>query len=365
MADGSSLQSWIDAGVFDSEAEGADRLREVLEFYDSIGINPAGYVGVDPSDLMYSINMRILQPGPRYSAAEACRSAGLNAPTFERLCRSAGYALDGEFTDLDVQGFKSFANASPLFSEDAINDFVRMLAGAMSRVADATTSLWRVDVASEIEAAGGTEIDYARKNQASAALVEPLFSAMKAFFFNQLAGATRLGDEGRRAVTSDSITTIHVAVGFVDIVGYTRLSASLAPDELARFISDFEARAAGLVADHGGRLAKMIGDAVMFVAVEPTRAVDIAGAMLETFGGTTAQPRGGVAYGEVIALGGDYYGEVVNLASRIADQAVPGELLVDQATVLAVPTQSFETAGRRQIKGLDDPVPLFSLQGRT
>ena len=165
--------------------------------------------------------------------------------------------------------------------------------------------------------------------------------------------------------SSDSITTIHVAVGFVDIVGYTRLSASLAPDELARFISDFEARAAGLVADHGGRLAKMIGDAVMFVAVEPTRAVDIAGAMLETFGGTTAQPRGGVAYGEVIALGGDYYGEVVNLASRIADQAVPGELLVDQATVLAVPTQSFETAGRRQIKGLDDPVPLFSLQGRT
>ena len=39
-------------------------------------------------------------------------------------------------------------------------------------------------------------------------------------------------------------------------------------------------------------------------------------------------PRGGLALGEMLTRGGDYYGPVVNLASRVADLAVPREILV-------------------------------------
>ena len=69
------------------------------------------------------------------------------------------------------------------------------------------------------------------------------------------------------------------------------------------------------------------------------------------------QPRAGLAFGEVITFHGDYYGPVVNLASRLTDQSVPGEVLVDSALQCRIGRNDicFEPAGRRQLKGFDEP----------
>lgn len=361
MADGEHLGRWIEAGLYDPAARGADATRLVLEFYESLGVDPADYEGVAPDELIPKVNNRFLRPGPRISADDVRDAVGLSDAVFSRLCRAAGYSLDGEFTELDVEGFKSFRLAGELFTEEALLEFARVLTAAMAKVADATSALVRVDVLPQVEADGGAEIEYARLNHQTAVLIDVIYAPMKAFFLNQLIGAVQLSDQGRQAVTSTSTTTIKVAVGFVDIVGYTRLSASVSPDDLARFIRDFETRAIGLVADNGGRLVKLIGDEVMFVALDPGQAVAVAAAIVDAFGGTNAAPRAGIAYGEVVALGGDYYGEVVNLASRITDQAVPGEVLVDEATASAMSERRFERAGRRQLKGFEQPVALSAL----
>jgi adenylate cyclase len=361
MADGEHLRRWIEAGFYDPDANGADGTRLVLEFYESIGVDPADYEGVAPDDLIPKVNNRFLRPGPRISANDVRDAVGLSDATFSKLCRAAGYSPDGEFTEIDVEGFKSFAIAGSMFTEEALLEFARVLTAAMAKVADATSALFRVDVAPQVEADGGAEVEYARLNYQTSSLIDVIYAPMKAFFLNQLIDAVRLSDQGRQAVTSTATTTIKVAVGFVDIVGYTRLSASVSPDDLARFIRDFEAQAIGLVADNGGRLVKLIGDEVMFVALDPGEAVAVAAAILEAFGGTDSAPRAGIAYGEVVALGGDYYGEIVNLASRITDQAVPGEVLVDEATASATSERCLERAGRRQLKGFDQPISLSAL----
>ena len=60
--------------------------------------------------------------------------------------------------------------------------------------------------------------------------------------------------------------------------------------------------------------------------------------------------------------GGDYYGPVVNLASRAADLAVPYEILVTEPVVeSAGRAYRFEPAGRRALKGFAEPVVLASL----
>jgi adenylate cyclase len=70
----------------------------------------------------------------------------------------------------------------------------------------------------------------------------------------------------------------------------------------------------------------------------------------------------------MVARYGDLYGPTVNLASRLADIAVPGELLAgaDIATAVAAAPDGgvglrFEPAGRRLLKGFDEPLVVTSV----
>jgi adenylate cyclase len=158
-------------------------------------------------------------------------------------------------------------------------------------------------------------------------------------------------------------TLYRVAVGFVDLVGFTPLSHRMATRELGAFIGQFENRAFRMAAEHGGRIIKHIGDEVMFVAIDPVAGCELALALMTEFVDEGIQPRGGLAFGDVVARQGDYYGEVVNLASRLADLAIPGEVLADDNVRAAAGDSGlvFEGAGRRQLKGFDEPVPVYSL----
>ena len=59
-------------------------------------------------------------------------------------------------------------------------------------------------------------------------------------------------------------------------------------------------------------------------------------------------------------------GPVVNLASRIADLAVPNEILVTselrERAEKRSTTLAFDAAGRRMLKGFEEPVELFALR---
>ena len=48
-------------------------------------------------------------------------------------------------------------------------------------------------------------------------------------------------------------------------------------------------------------------------------------------------------------------------STRIADIAVPGEVLVNEAVMYSAAELRFEAAGRRQLKGFAEPVRLWSV----
>ena len=86
----------------------------------------------------------------------------------------------------------------------------------------------------------------------------------------------------------------------------------------------------------------------MFVATYPVAACEAAIALMRAFEGeyVGVAPRGGLAYGNVVLRSGDYYGTVVNLASRLVDEAVPLELLVtEQLAEAAEGARSSRPAG--------------------
>jgi len=357
-----TAQRWEALGLFDPSVEDAAAILDVLEFYESVGIDPHDFIGVDPVDLVPTINLRTLVPGPRVDGATLQRRAGLDDQTFAELCQAAGYDPKGEFTLGDVEAFSAFDLASAFFSRDELDPFIRVLRSQMSHVAEAMTAMFRIDISVPLDRAGASHLDYAKKNWESAQLFPHAMSAMQAFLGHELMAATLRGDQSRIAVASTNATTVKLAIGFVDIVGYTPIADALDPDDLGAFIVDFERKAADAVSDHGGRIVKLIGDEVMFIVVDPDAAFDIARALIAAFGESEATPRAGVVYGEMVARGGDYYGRVVNLASRVSAQATAGEVLTDAATANEAIAHGFEAAGKRALKGFSEPVELRSLR---
>jgi adenylate cyclase len=78
------------------------------------------------------------------------------------------------------------------------------------------------------------------------------------------------------------------------------------------------------------------------------------------------RPRGALASGELLFRSGDYYGPIVNLAARLADLAVPHEVLVtpEVAERAVAPELRFEPAGKRMLKGFDTPATVLTVERR-
>lgn len=156
------------------------------------------------------------------------------------------------------------------------------------------------------------------------------------------------------------------AIAFVDLAGYTSLTETHGDDVAAESAARLQELAEVAVRRNGGRVVKLLGDGVLlrFDATETAiRATISLVAGVETAGLPPA--RGGVAAGRIVVRDGDVFGRIVNLASRIAGQASPGEVLVEEGVVVALPrgTASFEPIGRVTLKGISEPVALWRASG--
>ena len=343
---------WTDAGLFDPTTPQADEQLEVFAFYESIGITASTFTDLDLSNPISDINERILVPGERFGSEAVRTRLGLTADEFDALRQASGYSADDTYTDVDIESFSGFLTARDFFSPDELLSFTRTLSATMENLADASVSLFRIDVASEMDRSGATEVDFARKNHESSAILQNLFVPMQAVFLRQLLNAIRRNDEARITDHTDGLSSLNMAVGFVDIVGFTTRTEKMNPGELDQFIQGFEQEAFRVVNELGGRVVKLIGDEVMFIDSNATNAVRIAAGLIEAFDDIDALPRAGVAFGELISRGGDYYGRVVNLAARLTGRAEAGQIMSDGESILAM-TDEVQTTqlGAMMLKG--------------
>jgi adenylate cyclase len=124
-----------------------------------------------------------------------------------------------------------------------------------------------------------------------------------------------------------------LAVGFADMVGFTTLSQQLSEPELAAVVARFEEVAHDTVTGGGGRVVKMIGDEAMFVADSvPDDEL-------------LSDVRVALAVGPVLVQDGDFYGPVVNLASRAVNMAAPGAVIVTDEFHAALETATRSRTG--------------------
>jgi adenylate cyclase len=155
----------------------------------------------------------------------------------------------------------------------------------------------------------------------------------------------------------------HPAICFLDITGYTRLTQERGDQAAASLAEGLATLVKRASSEHGGRPVKWLGDGVMCYFRDPGPAVLAALDMVEGTRAAGFPPAHvGVHSGPVVIQQGDYYGQTVNLAARIADYARPGEVLVSREVVDASAESglAFDAIGDVELKGVSGAVALHS-----
>jgi adenylate cyclase len=177
-----------------------------------------------------------------------------------------------------------------------------------------------------------------------------------------------------------------VAMFFADLRGWTSFVDTVEPEELMRVLGEFHGAIGGLVARFDATVGFIEGDGVQLFFNDPIevpdaalRAVRLGCALREEMADLTNvwQKRGyDLDFGAGIALGyatcgevgfegrSDYaaIGAVTNLASRLADEASAGQILISQRLYADVEGEvDVEPAGEFSLKGFQRPVPAFNV----
>lgn len=157
----------------------------------------------------------------------------------------------------------------------------------------------------------------------------------------------------------DSSMPLARAVGFIDLVSYTRLSQKMEPRQLANMVQEFQGICYNIVATGGGRIIKTVGDEVFFAAETPLAGAEIAMSLMErvTAAADLPQARVGFVWGRVLSRLGDIFGSSVNLAARLTAVAEPGTIFTDEETARVLSTSDayvFEPRGSLTLQGLGE-----------
>ncbi len=261
---------------------------------------------------------------------------------------------------------------------------------------DVVLGVLYVDNVTAIQKFGDDDLDFliAFSNIAAVALENSRFaerirretivrSNFERFFAPTL--AARIAGAGEQVKLGGEKRTI--AILFSDIRGFTSLSETMNPDDVASLLSEYFTVMVEIVFRHGGTLDKFIGDAVMAQWGAPIgekddadRAMAAAVDMLEELkilnvkwkaaGRPEMQIGIGVNYGESFAgyIGSErrleytVIGDAVNISSRLCARAEGGEILLTESVkkALTSPPEMTEK-GSMELKGRKKPMPVFSV----
>ena len=178
-----------------------------------------------------------------------------------------------------------------------------------------------------------------------------------------------------------------IAILFSDIRGFTALSESMNPDDMATLLSEYFTEMVDCVFRHGGTLDKFVGDRVMAqwgapiagdddadravtAAMDMMRGLDELNKKWRVAGKPTLQIGIGLNYGEAFAgnIGSEkrleftVIGDAVNTASRLCDAAEGGEILLteEMRAALRHPPR-LKDRDPMELKGKAQPVPVYAI----
>ena len=359
-----------------------ERAQDDNDLLDSVRVLLSRGVTLDELEefgFAKALSQRSIRPNPLHGidADEALDHVGIDEEFSRRLRLAMG--LQGGsglgLTPEELEATRLFASLADLVGEQEMLSVVRVVGSSTARIARATTELLRVNFQPPIDTTPARLTDAV---EAYAALIDaslPAFLDATAALVRRHLAAVLADEQAWMVDASRSATLQEHTIGFADLVGFTAFTEQVDAAAFMAAMVQFEREVQDAVVDQGGTVVKLIGDEVMFATPYPVSAVRVAAALVgigRDIPGLDGM-RVGLAYGQVIRSGGDFYGTVVNTAARIVGQAYPDAIVATQRVVDALraherasdpPGQVCETQplGPHDLRGIQQPVELYRLR---
>ncbi len=160
-----------------------------------------------------------------------------------------------------------------------------------------------------------------------------------------------------------------------DVVDYSRLMGADETGTLTALKRVRKDLIDPAVANHHGRIVKLMGDGILAEFASVVDAVECASVIQKTIGDENPDEsnasrivfRIGINLGDVIIDGDDIYGDGVNIAARLEALAAPGGICVSENAYEQVRDKldlHFEDLGPQALKNISRPVQTYSVRTR-
>lgn len=307
----------------------------------------------------------ILGAAPELTSDDVARASGFSVDDTRRFWRALGFADAGAQAAFTAADVKALSLIGGIVEDGAVDEetalrMTRAVGHTIARLADweVATLLDRVEQLESGDEATGSRIGSGLR------LVEgvgPAFEELLIYSWRRHLAAAVARAEALGANDEDQHTA-EVTIGFADLVGFSAYSNEHTQDQIGETVEIFENRCSDTVAQRGGRVIKTLGDSVLFVCEEPSRAYDVAADIVGQIGGDDRLPdvRIGLATGPVVLRLGDVFGPAVNLAARMTSVARRNRIIVDHRTAELLPAEEFlvKPLPARPVRGFGDVEPV-------
>ena len=288
---------------------------------------------------MQPIDASRFRDPPTLTGPEVAERAGIPLPLTKRIWLALGLpdVPDDvvEFNETDVEVLAALkVILDQGYPEEGILEVARAYGHALSRVAQAEVRVFNKAFVVPMR-------EETPDDEALAQKLDAIIPALLELLSKQI----NLVHRRHLSIALQEVTAVEaggstedVAAGFVDLVDFSRVTQELEGEDLGHLVTRFESLALETCVSLGGKVVKMIGDAIMFVSPEAETALRVATGIVGEVERDANLPsaRAGLDFGPAVPLGGDFFGRPVNVAARLTSFARPGTVIASEDLVEAV-----------------------------
>jgi adenylate cyclase len=302
---------------------------EIVDALVALGIDEDGArEAVRAQEVPLLLLREAIGEGRPYSLEQVAERSGMDLVALRRIFMALGTPFGDRYSEGDVDEARRLNELLGTFSLDTLVRLARVRGMSVRRIAMGDADAIRDELVAPLRERGADDLTIAVSLAESARALHPLSVDLLIHAYDRALYHV-LSSQVVSAATQRPGQEQELAVGFVDLVGYTALSARVDPTGLEQVLEAFEGRVltvAGSTEDV--QLVKFLGDAAMFVATAPTVLARTLLRLVEPVEELEEAPiRAGMAAGETLSREGDYFGPAVNLAARLTDRAHAWRLL--------------------------------------